>query len=176
MILRQTSHLDTMKINKKASFGFTLMEIVIYMGLLSIMLVILTGIFLSTLDAQLESQTVSSVEQDGRFILSRLIYDINRAQDIATPVNTGESGNTLVLSIAGVNYNYDLVNGNLRLNINSVIDSLNGFDTTISNLTFQRLGKVGGKNSIKVGFTIASKTQRTSGAEIKNFQTTVALR
>lgn len=165
-----------MKINKGISSGFTLMEIVIYMGLLSIMLVILTGIFLSTLDAQLESQTISSVQQDGRFILSRLIYDINRAQDILTPVNIGDSGNTLVLSIDGVNYNYDLVNGILRLNINNIINSLNGFDTTISNLTFQRLGKIGGKNSIKVGFTIASKTQRTMGAEIKDYQTTVALR
>lgn len=165
-----------MKIHTKALSGFTLMEIVIYMGLLSILLVVLTTIFLSILDAQLESQTISSVQQDGRFVINKLIYDINRANDISVPANVGEESNTLELSIGGANYKYDLAGGKLRLNINNNINSLNGFDTTISNLTFQRLGKVGGKNSIKVGFTIASITQRTSGAEIKNFQTSVALR
>lgn len=160
----------------KISLGFTLMEIVIYTGLLSIFLVVLTGIFLSILDTQLESQTISSVQQDGRFIINKLIYDINRANNIFVPADIGDSTNTLELSISGTNYIYDLVNGKLRLSIGTNANLLNGFDTTVSNLTFQRLGNAGGKNSIKIGFTIASITQRTAGPEIKNFQTTAALR
>lgn len=152
------------------------MEMIIYMGLLAILLAVLTSIFLSTLDAQLESQTTSSVEEDGRFILTRLIYDISRAQSIATPVNVGNSGNTLQLSIDGINYSYSAESGNLQINKNGIIDQLNGSDTTVSNLTFQRLGNTGGKNSIKIGFTIVSKAQKTQGPETKNFQSTVTLR
>ena len=146
------------------------------MGLLAILLAILTGIFLTTLDSHLESQTLSSVQQDGRFILSRMIYDISRAQSITQPTSVGESGNTLQLSIDGVNYIYSLNSGNLQINNNGTVDRLNGFDTTISNLLFQRLGNTGGKNSITVSFTITSITQKTQGSETKDFQTTATLR
>src|SRR5258708_14824797 len=65
--------------------GFTLVEMLIYMGIFSLMLIALTQIFTSIIDVQLESQSNGSVSQDGQYILSRLSYDISRAQDIATP-------------------------------------------------------------------------------------------
>src|SRR3990172_1905169 len=82
--------------------GFTLIEIIIYMALLSIFLLTLTDIFVSILDVQLESDATSAVEQDGRFILSRISYYIPRATDISTPPQIGQTRSNLIMTIAGV--------------------------------------------------------------------------
>jgi prepilin-type N-terminal cleavage/methylation domain-containing protein len=160
----------------KYNKGFTLIELLIYMGIFSILLVVLTQIFISSLNTQLESEAVSSVEQDSRFILARMSYDIQRASQVSLPAALGEQGNTLKLLISGTNYTYDVNSGNLQLDIGGTANKLNSFDTNISNLTFQRLGNIGGTNSIKIGFTVTSKVQRSSGPEIKNVQTVLGLR
>lgn len=156
--------------------GFSIMEMVVYIGLLSILLFVLSDILISALDVQLESQSASSIEQDGRYVLAKLLYDIKQAQAIVTPVNIGDTAPTLQITEGGIPYTYSLNNGNLVLNRSGTIDSLNGFDTTISNLSFQRLGNTGGSNTLQIKFTIASKTKRPSGYEMKDFQITVGLR
>lgn len=62
--------------------GFTIVELLIYMV---IMIVIFTQIFVSILDNQLRSTNTSNVADDGRYIYSRFIYDVNRADSIASP-------------------------------------------------------------------------------------------
>jgi type II secretory pathway pseudopilin PulG len=157
----------------KHSRGFTITELLIYMGIFTILLVVLTEIFVATLNVQLETEASSSVEQDSKFMLARMIYDIQKASKINTPASLGDQGDTLSLEIDGTTYISSSPNGtDLELNGNK----LNSFDTTISNVIFQRLGNPGGVNSIKIGFTVSSKVQRASGPEIKNVQTTVGLR
>jgi prepilin-type N-terminal cleavage/methylation domain-containing protein len=156
--------------------GFTLIELLIYMGIFSILLVVLTQLFVTILNVQLESEASSSVEQDSKFILARMMYDIQKASQVVLPANLGDQGDTLSLMIGGDSYIY-LPNGSdLDLNKNGTAGKLNSFDTTISNLVFQRLGNTGGINSIRIGFTVISKAQRSSGPEIKNVQTIVGLR
>lgn len=146
------------------------------MAMLSVLLVVLTGIFNSTLDVKLESESISNVEEDGRFITAKLIYDINRAESITLPANLGDTSSTLAITVDGVSETFSLTNGNMEITKNGILDVLNGFDTTVSNLSFQRLGKANGKNSIKIIFTVTSITQRAKGPEIKTFETTAAIR
>jgi len=117
---------------KKRSSGFTIIELVIYAGLLMMFLYILTGIFTEVLDMQLESETESAVIQDSRYILSRFSYDIERASAIVTPVALGDQTSTLVLTIGGVNDTYSLINGNLVFADASGSGSVNSFGTTVS--------------------------------------------
>lgn len=156
--------------------GFTLMEMIIYMGIFLILLLVLTEIFISVLDVQSESWATSSVEQDGRFVLSRLFYDIHKADSIVTPANLGEENATLQIIVEGINYTYSLSDNNLQLSNNNGTDKLNSFDTTISNFKVKRLGNLNGKNNIQVNFTVTSKQMRPKGPEVKNFQTTIGLR
>src|SRR3990167_8355868 len=58
--------------------GFSILEIVMYMGILSVLLFIFTDIFVSMLDVRSESLANSSVVQDARFMLSRFSYDIKK--------------------------------------------------------------------------------------------------
>ena len=156
-----------------SSGGFTLIEFLIYMGIFSMLLVVLTQMFVMILTTQLGTESSSSVEQDSRFILARLMYDVQRASQITVPATLGVSGNTLQLIIGGVSYTYVLNGTNLELNSNQV----NSFDTTVSNLSFERRGNVGGETDVNVAFTLKSKVLRNNmPMELKNVQTVIGLR
>lgn len=156
--------------------GFTIVEMLLYIGLLSVMIAIMTGLFTSLLDVQLESEATSFVEADGRFLFSRFAYDIARATSIMTPETLGASSSTMTLLVDGVSYTYSVENGMLVLNSNMGTSALTGFGTKISNLTFTRLGNPDGKHAIQVMFTLVSQTERVSGPEEKTVQTTISLR
>ena len=161
---------------QKRDQGFTLVEMLIYSGILVVFLYVLTSMLVSILDLELNSQTTSVMSQDSRFILSRFEYDIARASDIVTPASLGQQTTTLVLHIGASDYTYSLNNGNLELAGPSENGSLNSYGTTVSNVSFRRYGNVSGKNSVRIVFTLTTTTQRTSGAETQDFQTTIGLR
>lgn len=162
---------------KKQNQGFTLIELLMYIGLLSIFLIVLTEIFVSILDVQLESEATSHVAQDGRYITTRLIYDVNRADTIITPATPGSAAATLVLDIGGSTYTYAVnASGNLTLTDVTGAAMLNDYDTIISNVLFTRLGNSGGKNTITANFTVASRVSRPEGTESTPYQVTAGLR
>jgi prepilin-type N-terminal cleavage/methylation domain-containing protein len=162
----------------KTISGFTLIELLIYMGILSILLVVLSQIFGSVLDAQLESESTSAVHRDGRFILSKLSYDIHKAQSIVTPAAIGNQSTSLQLTIEGINYTYTVSSGNLEITSGLETNNLNSGDTTVSNLTFTRIGNsvANAKNTVRITYTITSKIVRPKGMETKDFQTTIGIR
>jgi Tfp pilus assembly protein PilW len=157
--------------------GTTIVELLLYMGILAILLTVLTSIFVSALDVQMESNAVSSVQQDGNYILARLNYDIHKAQSITIPETSGMTGNSLEIVIDGENYSYSESGNNLILTKNSETNNLNNGDSSISAFSVQRLGNAGGiEDSLRIAFTVTSKTKRISGFETKNFQTNLTLR
>lgn len=151
--------------------GFTLVEIILYMALLSVFLITLVDILVSVLDVQLESQATSAVDIDSRFISSRLNYDILRASSISTPANLGDTANSLVVVIGGVNYTYSLSGGNLVLNDSSTADNLNSSQSSVTSISFQKLGSAGGKETVRVVYTLESETSRASGKELRSIDT-----
>ena len=152
--------------------GFTIMELMLYMGLLLILLAILSQLFTSSIESQLDSQSFSYVQQDGRFILNRMTYDIQNATAVTTPAALGATSTTLVLTIGGVTYTYSLTGPNLL--VNGV--RMNGFNTTVSNLTFQKIGNSGGKPTVRFGYTLTSLVTSNGAPEIKSYTTTVGLK
>lgn len=162
------------QINQKK--GFTLVELLLYMTLLTGFLILLTRIFSSTLDTQFDSQAQAAIQQDSRYILSRLTYDLHRAESVTTPAAQGATGGTLAIVINGVTYTYTLNGSNLVLTNSNPADSLNSVNTLVSGLSFRRLGNPGGKDTIQLQFTLTSKVKRLPGSDVKSFQTTIGLR
>ena len=101
--------------NLRKSKGFTVVELIIYMGLLSGLILLFTEIFVSITESELQSENTSNVSSDGRYIYSRIIYDVNRADDIVTPTNYGDTTNQLIISVNGEDYTYSLSSNNLIL-------------------------------------------------------------
>lgn len=156
--------------------SFTLIELLLYMAIFSILLVVITELFLTILDTQLSSQATSQVEQDESFLIEKFTYDLRRAQNVLIPAAIGISSDSLQITIDGVNYSYVLDNNDLKLTNGLGTNQLNSINTAVSNLNFLRLGNLSGKNTIKISFTIESKTKRGSIAEVRNYETTVGIR
>jgi hypothetical protein len=155
--------------------GFTIVELLIYAGILIVFLYVMTSMFTGILDMQLTSESASAVVQDSRYILSRFAYDIGRASAIVSPASLGAQTSSLILTIGSAEYTYALINGNLMLTAASSSGALNGYGTAVSNLSFRRYGNVNGKHSVRIAFTLTSTIQRTDGSETQDFQTTIGL-
>lgn len=156
--------------------GFTFVELLIYMGLLSIMLSVLTMLFSSILDTSLESRATSAVEQDSRYLLARLSYDIHRASSIVSPP-LGSSSASLQLLIDGATYTYTASSdGELDLTTALGTDDLVGADASLSALQFTTIGNATGKPLVQVSFSLTSKVTRVEGAESRTYQTVIGTR
>ena len=163
--------------------GFTLIELVIYMGVFSILIGVLSSLFGSIVEVQLESTATSNVNQDGRYLLSKLLYDVKSASASATaaaivvPANPGDQTSTLQITVNSINYTYSLdANGNLQVVNGSTnqTDVLNSYNTSVSGLTFTRIGNGGSNDTVNVAYTIKSRTKESSGQpDTESFQTTL---
>lgn len=163
------------KVIKKlsSSKGFTLVELLMYMGLLSILIGILSTIFVSIIDVQLDSRATSNVDQDGRYILARLAHEVQSSSSILAPTIGSPSG-TLQLRINSIDYTYSLSNGNLQIASASATNNLNSSNTSISQVTFLRVGDGDNDDTIRLNFTVTSTTQSANN-ETRSYQTTLGL-
>src|SRR5690348_1642839 len=120
--------------------GQTLVEMLLYMGLLSILITSLSSVFSATIQAQLDSKSTSSVDQDGRYIFAKLTRDFSNldttTNNITTPATPGTTASSLQMSVGGNTYTYSLNGTNLQLVNNNGTDQLNSADTKVSNLSF----------------------------------------
>jgi type II secretory pathway pseudopilin PulG len=154
--------------------GFSLIELTISMGILMVLIGILTTLFGQILDVQIESKATSNVDQNGRFIMTRLTHDLKSASVIVTPDDPGDQTDTLQITVNSVNYIYTLdSDGNLLLTQNGVSNKLNSESVTVSGLSFTRIGNDDVNDTIRLAFTVTSKMQQANRAEEKDFQTTL---
>jgi hypothetical protein len=137
---------------------FTIVELLIYMGLLSVFLVILGGVFGAVLETQLVTQSSSSVDQDNRFIQARLTYDIRRSTSVITPAGSGQSASFLSLNIGGVTYTYSVSLGDLLLTVAGNSQKINSYATNVSDFSVSRLGNPTGRPSLRLNYTLRSLT------------------
>src|SRR3989344_2902498 len=91
--------------------GFTIIELLVYSGILVSFLYVMTNMFIAILDTQLESESNSAVVTDSRYLLSRLTYDIERADALLVPADLGAQADSLVLRIDGTDVTYAITNG-----------------------------------------------------------------
>lgn len=161
-------------IKNKLQKGVTLIELLVYAGLLGLFLTVLSSIFVSIFKLQLTTQSTSSIAQDTRFIMARLGYDIENAKSITIPGTFGLSTNSLTLVDQNddtLTYSVD-VDGALTLNG----FRLNGLNTSISSITFQRIGTDPAKPTVQVLFTIESNIIEGDTPRSQDIQTTYGLR
>lgn len=177
-ILQMPQIFQFSKRSEKGIRGFTLVELLIYMGILAILIYVLTDILYSFVSTQLSSESNAEVTQDGRFIYSRLIYDINRAQSVSSPSALGQSSNNLSLVINGTNYSYSVgtPSGDLEITDNTGTYTLNSPDTEITNLQITRIGNVNGKHTFQIDFTVRSTIPLNGRIDSEDFETVAGLR
>jgi hypothetical protein len=145
------------------------------MALLSIVLSVLTAIFVAVIDVQLESESLSGVQQDARFISGKLYYDINSATSVTQPA-LGTTTSNLQFTRNGINYEYSLNGSDLVITDMTGTYPVNSYSTSVSNVSFTRLGNSGGKHIIQITLTVTSDVLDVGETETKVIQTSVGLR
>ncbi len=166
--------------NLKFQKGFTIVELLLYMGIFSILLVVLLDLLTAILGVHTESQSTSAVDQDGNYIMTKLTYDIHRSATI-TPSTLGSPSNSMEFTGTGFDETFSIDgSNNLIVTDNTVTPhvnyQLNGPNTTAS-ISFTPYGNTGGKASVKVALTLTSRiTQKGGIVQSQAFSTTVGMR
>jgi prepilin-type N-terminal cleavage/methylation domain-containing protein len=161
---------------KLNSQGVTLIELLLVMGLLSIMLVILATIFTSAADIDQRSKDYSATLSNGQFIMARLNYDIGQATAIVTPTGLGNSAGSLALTIGGNTDTYALSGNDLQLNDGVSSVDLNDSDINVSGLNFEEVGNSGGEPTIVYNFTVTSTTADHGVYDTETYSSAAGLR
>lgn len=102
--------------NNKLKFltkGFSLLELIIYIAILSGLLVVVANSFISLSKGQGQAQARSDVNSAIRFSAERFRQDIKNSTIVMTPI-IGTASTTLNLTVGGNVIVYDVLAGQLR--------------------------------------------------------------
>lgn len=150
---------------KKNNKGFTLIEILVYISLVSIFLTGAVFFNLDILHSREKTQSQQNVSENARFALERISFEIRNADDI---ISISPTTITLANTLSG-NTTISLQNEAVHLISGTTDDDLTNNQVKITNLEFLNLSNGNSKN-IQTLLTIKNK-------EIEeNYQTSVELR
>jgi len=138
--------------------GFTLVELIIYIGIVSVMLLAISNFVFFLSYSRIKSQTIAEVEQQGMQVMQIITQTIRNAESINFP-SSGATSSELSLEITETAKNqtvFDIFGGTIRITegINSPI-ILTSSRLTVSELIFQNLSTTGTPGIIRVQFNLA---------------------
>jgi hypothetical protein len=162
------------KIYQRHKGGATAIELVLYMAIITMFLLVMTQLFVSIFDVQLESEATSPIEQDARFILARMTYDAGRATSVADPAIAGIPQSSLTLTVDGAPVIYASDAGLLTLTTPAGTAALNSYGTTVTAMSFERIGE--DAPTVRITMTLKATTLRTQGEEERSFTTAIGMR
>jgi prepilin-type N-terminal cleavage/methylation domain-containing protein len=140
--------------NKNSKSGFTLIEVIVYLGIVSIILVSISYLIIDIISGQSKSNAGQEVNYNIRLINNYLVRDIGAASAIVSL-----SASNLVLDSVGntITYNFDAINKKLtrQLNSDSPVD-LNTNKVEIVG-SFTDLSYLNRAKNIKVNLTVDFK-------------------
>lgn len=167
----------------KQQSGFSLIELLLYMGLTSVLIGLMSQVFLAILGVRVESANTSGVQQDGRFIMSRLTYDIRRSDAILSPpLGVASSSMSLMISEAGVPQTYEYAWDGQNLTIGSPAGSvqLNSNRSVITDFSLIRIGNSAvlenAADTLSVRLELEGNSQLEAGQQTLNLQTSISQR
>ena len=167
----------------KNEHGFSLIELIVHMGLTSILITIMSQVFVAVLGVRVESLNTTGVQQDGRFIMARLAYDIRRAQAIVFPAyGSASSSMTLLIQEGSVlqtnHYSWD--GTNLSVTNASSTAQLNSNRTLITDFSVTRIGNSdqnpAGRDTLSTQLNLTGNSQLESGQQSLEMHTSVSQR
>lgn len=161
--------------------GFTLVELLLYISISSVILLVSSLFLSSLLESRIKNQTILEVEQQGVRIMQDITQIARNSEEITLPVQGG-SGSSITFDVADAGDDpivFDLAGGVIRISKGggSAI-SLTNSRVTASNLTFQNLTRTGTPGTIKISFTLShvNPDGRNEYSYSKTFYSSATLR
>lgn len=146
-----------MIISSKQS-GFTLIEMLLYIALSSIMLLALTQFFGLALSVRIKAQSVAEVEQQGTAVMKAMTQIIRNASSITAPTAGAASSSLTIIVPTGAKSPtvFDLSNGVLRITegANGAVN-LTDNRVALTNLQFSNLSGTAERGTVRIQFTLS---------------------
>lgn len=137
--------------------AFTLVELLLYIVIMSTLLLGITQFFMLMLDARVKNQTVNDVNQQGLFIMDSITHSIRNATSVTSPA-TGATGASLTLVVPTSSASptvFDLNGTTLRIKEGvATAIALTNNDVEVTNLSFRNLSRSGTSAIVQVRFTL----------------------
>lgn len=128
-----------LKQKNKKSIGFSLIELLIYVAILSGLMVVSSNMFISLSKGNGQSNAKSEVDSAIRFAGELLRQDLKNASVVSVPVSGGSSS-SLTLTRAGTTIVYDVSSGVLRRKEGVAMPvNLTNSNITVGTPTFTRI-------------------------------------
>ena len=152
-----TDKLSATSSNLQPTKAFTLIELVLYVGISSVMLLIIS-VFLSTLlESRVKNQTIAEVEQQGLQTVQIITQTLRNADSILSPAQGASAPSLSLNTYTGANNPtvFDLASGTLRIAEGaSAAVTLTNSRVTASGLNFYNLSRSATPGTIQMQFTI----------------------
>lgn len=166
--------------NTNRKSGTSLLELLIYVAILSGLMVVVTDAFTSLSKGRGQSQARSEVNAAIRFATEKIRQDLKGASVVTTPV-LGTASSTLLMTVGGSAVNYDVSGGQLRRQEASVYTAVTGSNIIVSTSTFTRLENrntnLGATTTaIQIAMTMSYNSSSTDWRYSDSLRTTVTLR
>lgn len=142
----------------KGSSGFTLVELLLYLGLAAVMLLAISVFLAMMLASRVKNQTVAEVQQQGSQVINLITAAIRNAEAVNAPA-LGAASSVLSLDAFGSINDptvFDLASGVLQIKEGSgAVVPLTSARLTASALNFQNLSRSGTPGNIRIQFTLS---------------------
>lgn len=165
---------------KKLISGFSLLELLIYVTILSVLVVVVSNTFIALSKGNGQSNARSEVNSAIRFATELLRQDLKNASAVSVPIAGTPSG-TLTLTRAGVTIVYDISGGILRRK-EGTADPVNitNSNITVSTPTFTRIENTNlvfsrTNVAVKINMTFGYNSNSPDWAYSASLQTTASL-
>ncbi len=139
------------------SRGYTLIELLLYVAMSSILLTAVTYFFGMMVDSRIKNQTINEVNDQGSAIMDYMTQTIRNATSITAPV-AAATGSSLTLVVPTGSLSptvFSLSGTTLQVKEGTAAAvSLTSNDVQISSITFSNLTRSGTSGSVQVSFTI----------------------
>lgn len=147
-----------MKKSVKTKKAFTLMEVLLYVSIVSIMLVVLSTFLAAISQSRVRSQVIADVNEQGVQIMQLITQTVRNATSITVPAAAG-SGSTLTVVVPTGSLSpttFDLSSGVMRIKEGAgAVVNLTSNRVTVSSLTFTNLTRTGTFGTVRIQFTLA---------------------
>lgn len=138
--------------------GYTLIELLLYIIILSSLLVPLTMFFGMTTEARVKSQSISEVNDQAIAAMDYMTQTIRNATSITAPAAAASGASlTLVVPTGSLSPTIFSLNGS-ALQVKEGTGAnipLTSSDVQVANLTFKNLTRSGTSGAVQIGFTVS---------------------
>lgn len=181
----KTSSLLLLRLSKsclRARQAFTLVELLLYLGLVGMMLLVVSLFLLLILQSRIKTQAIVEVEQQGIQVLERISQTARNAEAVNSPA-LGVSDSSLSLDVTDPTKDptvFDLVSGVIRIGSEGTGPAVNLTNSRVTafNLVFQNLSRPNTPGVVRIQFTLThvNPANRSEYDYSKTFYATTSLR